>query len=169
MRARVPTDDLIDLSVRLPRRLVEQAVLDAHCDMPGSTHRRIALAKAILAGRRRRRVLLPGIRLGEASWDMLLDLYVAAYDGGRVDVSGLCIASGASPTTALRHLQRLVDAGAVHRLPDPHDRRRTWTVIDPALTRSLDRWLDLQLAALEACIPTESPRVEESRPWQAIG
>jgi len=148
MRARSrPDEELIAVDVRLPRGLVEETVLAAH-RYAGGDDRRVALARLILAGYRRRRALLPGVRLGEPGWAMALDLYTAAHAGKPVDVSGLCLASGAAPTTALRRLEWLAGAGAVHRRPDPRDRRRTWVEIDAAFGEAIGRWLDLQLAAL---------------------
>ncbi len=38
----------------------------------------------------------------DPGWDMLLDLYAAELERGRVSVSSLCIAAAVAPTTALR-------------------------------------------------------------------
>ncbi|TPG18810.1 MarR family transcriptional regulator [Sphingomonas koreensis] len=132
----------------MPRQLVEHSIAAATRRTAQSDDRRTALAQWILAGRRRRVFLLPDVAFGDASWDLILDLYLVARRGGRVDVSGLCVASGAPPTTALRHLDRLVAKQLVRRLPDPYDRRRFHVEISPSLAAALDDWLDAQLAAL---------------------
>ncbi|WP_337847946.1 winged helix DNA-binding protein [Sphingomonas sp.] len=60
----------------------------------------------------------------DPAWDMLLDLYAARLEGVRVSVSSLCIAAAVPPTTALRWIGTLHDAGLFEREPDPIDRRR---------------------------------------------
>ncbi len=60
----------------------------------------------------------------DPAWDMLLDLYAAQLEGGRVSVSSLCIAASVPPTTALRWIGTMHDAGLFEREADPGDRRR---------------------------------------------
>ena len=62
----------------------------------------------------------------DPAWDMLLDLFAAELEGGRVSVSSLCIAAHVAPTTALRWITRLLDAGVFARQADPRDRRRAF-------------------------------------------
>ena len=45
----------------------------------------------------------------EPTWDILLDLYLAAAKGRPVSVSSACIGSGAPQTTAIRHLAELTE------------------------------------------------------------
>ncbi|MCR5870290.1 MULTISPECIES: hypothetical protein [unclassified Sphingomonas] len=60
----------------------------------------------------------------DPAWDMLLDLYAARLERGRVSVSSLCIAASVPPTTALRWIGTMHDAGLFEREADPGDRRR---------------------------------------------
>ncbi len=60
----------------------------------------------------------------DPAWDMLLDLYAARLEGSRVSVSSLCIAASVPPTTALRWIGTMHDAGLFEREADPGDRRR---------------------------------------------
>ncbi|PZQ60107.1 MAG: hypothetical protein DI544_09615 [Sphingomonas taxi] len=70
----------------------------------------------------------------DPAWDMLLDLFAAHLEGGRVSVSSLCIAAAVAPTTALRWIGRLTAARLLLRAPDPSDRRRAFvTLTDEAL------------------------------------
>ena len=62
----------------------------------------------------------------DPAWDMLLDLFAAELEGAEVSVSSLCIAAAVAPTTALRWVGRLTDAGLFERRPDPQDRRRAF-------------------------------------------
>lgn len=65
----------------------------------------------------------------DPAWDMLLDLFAAGLEGGRVSVSSLCIAAAVAPTTALRWIGRLSDAGLLAREADPGDRRRAFVAL----------------------------------------
>jgi hypothetical protein len=62
----------------------------------------------------------------DPAWDMLLDLFAAELEGAEVSVSSLCIAAAVAPTTALRWVGRMTDAGLFDRRPDPQDRRRAF-------------------------------------------
>lgn len=63
---------------------------------------------------------------GEPAWEMLLDLAVAEGDGNRLSVSALCIGSCSAPTTALRYIKAMEQAGIVRREEDAADARRTY-------------------------------------------
>ena len=65
----------------------------------------------------------------DPAWDMLLDLFAADLEGARVSVSSLCIAAAVAPTTALRWIAKMVDAGLFAREPDPFDRRRAFMAL----------------------------------------
>ncbi len=65
----------------------------------------------------------------DPAWDMLLDLYAAELEGGRVSVSSLCIAAAVAPTTALRWIGRMIEAGLLERRPDLDDRRRAFMAL----------------------------------------
>lgn len=59
----------------------------------------------------------------DPAWDILLDL-LASRDGDPVAVSSLCFDAGVPPTTALRHVQNLAQAGLIRRTADESDHRR---------------------------------------------
>jgi DNA-binding MarR family transcriptional regulator len=65
----------------------------------------------------------------DPAWDMLLDLYAAQLERAQVSVSSLCIAAAVAPTTALRWIGRMTDAGLFERHPDPFDRRRAYIAL----------------------------------------
>ncbi len=67
----------------------------------------------------------------DPAWDMLLDLFAAELEEVRVSVSSLCIAAAVAPTTALRWIARMTEAGLFERLPDPADRRRAFMRLAP--------------------------------------
>lgn len=67
---------------------------------------------------------LTGILEPDASWSMLSELLRARLSRRRVSVTSLCLASKSPATTALRRIERLLEAGLVSCTQDPKDRRR---------------------------------------------
>ncbi|WP_242128458.1 MarR family transcriptional regulator [Sphingobium sp. Sx8-8] len=94
-------------------------------------------ARRLLAQRRRRDQLLGADLFGEPIWDMCLDLFANAVEGRPVSISSLCIASGTSTTTALRHIAMLVDRGLLLRRQDASDGRRVLVELAPMLFEQL--------------------------------
>jgi predicted transcriptional regulator len=89
----------------------------------------LALARAIYAGRRRRERFLAADLFGEPTWDILLDLFIAAGEGRRVPTTSACIGANVPPTTALRWLRILETRGLVEREDDGRDGRRTFVCL----------------------------------------
>ncbi|KMS53280.1 MarR family transcriptional regulator [Sphingobium cupriresistens LL01] len=73
--------------------------------------------------RRKRELAFPNLFF-DPSWDILIDLYAAAGTGHQVSVTSACIASRAPTSTALRHIDRMIDLGLIARRNDPQDGRR---------------------------------------------
>ncbi len=73
----------------------------------------------------------------DPGWDMLLDLYAAQLERGRVSVSSLCIAAAVAPTTALRWIARMTDTGLFERRPDLLDRRRAFMVLSDRASEAM--------------------------------
>ncbi len=117
-------------------------------------HQRLALtlAREFYAGRRRRARYLSGDLFGEPTWDILLDLYVAAQENRRVSTTSACIGAHVPPTTALRWLRILEMRGMVERENDGRDGRRTFVKLTSRGRSVLDAMLgtmaDTLLAAL---------------------
>lgn len=83
------------------------------------------IRQIVRARRLRDRYVGPGL-FEDPAWDMMLDLYAAHLERAHVSVSSLCIAAAVAPTTALRWIARLTEAGLFERRPDPFDRRRAF-------------------------------------------
>ncbi len=81
-------------------------------------------AQLMLEVRKKRDGIFGSQLFEDPAWNMLLDLHASTVGGRTVTVSDLCLASGASATTALRRLGTLLDMGLIERQPDPVDRRR---------------------------------------------
>jgi DNA-binding MarR family transcriptional regulator len=76
----------------------------------------------------------------DPAWDMLLDLLQAEIAQHRVPVSSLCIAAVVPPTTALRWIKTMTDAGLFERRADPHDGRRVFVELAPAASDAMRRY-----------------------------
>jgi len=99
-----------------------------------------AIRKAIRARRQRDRFFGAGL-FEDPAWDMLLDLFAARIEGIQVSVSSLCIAAAVAPTTALRWIGRLTDAGLFARHADPRDRRRAHIALSPEAVNAMHGYL----------------------------
>lgn len=77
----------------------------------------------------------------DPAWDMLLDLFAAQLEDIQVSVSSLCIAAAVAPTTALRWIGRLTDAGLLARHADPRDRRRANVTLTAVALDGFHRYL----------------------------
>lgn len=85
----------------------------------------LTLARTRYDARRKRASVFDNAELfGEPAWDILLDLYIAHAEGKPVSVSSACIGSASPPTTGLRWLGVLQEAGLLEREHDVRDQRR---------------------------------------------
>lgn len=82
--------------------------------------------RAVIRARRMRAQFFADELFADPAWDMLLDLFAAALERRQVSVSSLCIAAAVPPTTALRWIGTLHEAGLFERQADPSDRRRAY-------------------------------------------
>ena len=94
---------------------------DGDGEVPGA-----AEIRAVIRARRLRTQFFNGELFADPAWDMLLDLFAADLEQRRVSVSSLCIAAAVPPTTALRWIGSLHEAGLFERRADPSDRRRAY-------------------------------------------
>ncbi len=94
---------------------------------------------AIRARRLRDQFFTPEL-FADPAWDMLLDLYAARLERGRVSVSSLCIAASVPPTTALRWIGTMHDAGLFEREADPGDRRRAHITLSSRAADAMRRY-----------------------------
>ncbi len=82
--------------------------------------------RRVIRARRLRSEFFQGDLFADPAWDMLLDLLAAELEDRKVPVSSLCIAAAVPPTTALRWIGTLNEAGLFQREADPKDRRRAY-------------------------------------------
>ncbi len=87
---------------------------------------RSALVREIIRQRQLRARFFDDGLFADPAWDILLDLTASKVEGKQVSVSSLCIAACVPPTTALRWIGQMTEAGLLDRVRDPIDRRRAF-------------------------------------------
>lgn len=106
------------------------------------------LIRGLIRQRQVRARFFDGELFSDPAWDMLLDLAAARVEQKRVSVTSLCIASGVPPTTALRWIGQMVDAGLFFRVCDDSDRRRAFIELTDGAIDALARYFaEISLAA----------------------
>ena len=94
------------------------------------------LVRAALAQCQQRRHILPELMLEDPRWLMALDLLLGVAEQRAVTVTNLAIAAGVPFTTALRHINAMVNEGLVHRVDHPTDRRVVFVELSPDAARA---------------------------------
>lgn len=136
-------------SLALKQPLPETAFAASLVPDTAAGHAAVALAHELYVGRRKRERYLSSDLFGEPTWDMLLDLYVAAREDRRVPTTSACIGAHVPPTTALRWLRILEAKGLVEREDDGRDGRRTFVRLTSKGLLAMDGWLEGMLLALD--------------------
>ncbi len=98
------------------------------------------LVRRIIRHRQLRARFFAGELFADPAWDMLLDLAAARAEHARVSVTSLCIASGVPPTTALRWIGQMTDAGLLERANDDTDRRRAFIALTDRAADAMARY-----------------------------
>lgn len=80
--------------------------------------------------------------LAGPSWEILLDLAEASLRGEAVPASSASATTLVPLSTALRHVNNLVEAGLVRRWTDPTDKRRTLLELEPHAKAAMHRYLE---------------------------
>jgi hypothetical protein len=98
------------------------------------------LVRKIIRQRQFRARFFDGDLFADPAWDMLLDLTAARAEHARVSVTSLCIASGVPPTTALRWIGQMTEAGLFERVEDEADRRRAFIALTDKAADGMARY-----------------------------
>ncbi|MFM5925242.1 MAG: winged helix DNA-binding protein [Novosphingobium sp.] len=98
------------------------------------------LVRRIIRQRQLRARFFDGDLFADPAWDMLLDLTAARAEHARVSVTSLCIASGVPPTTALRWIGQMIEAGLLERVEDEADRRRAFITLTDKAADNMARY-----------------------------
>lgn len=98
------------------------------------------LIRRIIRQRQLRARFVDGDLFADPAWDMLLDLTASRIEGKQVSVTSLCIAAAVPPTTALRWIGQLVEAGLFARVSDAVDRRRAFIALTDKAADAMARY-----------------------------
>jgi hypothetical protein len=98
------------------------------------------LVRRIIRHRQQRARFFDGELFADPAWDILLDLTAARVEHTRVSVTSLCIASGVPPTTALRWISQMTEAGLLERVEDDTDRRRAFIALSERAADAMARY-----------------------------
>lgn len=98
------------------------------------------LVRRIIRQRQLRAKHFDGELFADPAWDILLDLTAARAEHTRVSVTSLCIASGVPPTTALRWISQMTEAGLLERVEDEADRRRAFIQLSDRAAEAMARY-----------------------------
>jgi DNA-binding MarR family transcriptional regulator len=83
----------------------------------------------------------PAVLMGP-SWEVLLDITDATLRGEAVPASSASATTHVPLSTALRHINGLVEAGLVRRWTDPKDKRRKLLMLEPHTAITMQRYLE---------------------------
>jgi DNA-binding MarR family transcriptional regulator len=98
------------------------------------------LVRRIIRQRQLRGQFFDSDLFADPAWDILLDLTAARAEHIRVSVTSLCIASGVPPTTALRWISQMTEAGLLERVEDDSDRRRAFIQLGDKAADAMARY-----------------------------
>ncbi len=114
------------------------------------------VARRLQVVRRRRAEVFPPDLFGEPAWDILLELYAAEQEGKSTTISAACLAPAAvPPTTALRYLNAMLDAGMIKPWAEGKTRYvRLAEATRDRMTALLDRMTE---GRLDPCRDGEAP------------
>lgn len=98
------------------------------------------LVRQIIRQRQMRARFFDGELFADPAWDILLDLTAARAEHERVSVTSLCIASGVPPTTALRWISQMTEAGLLERVEDEQDKRRAFIALSDNAADAMARY-----------------------------
>lgn len=113
---------------------------------------RRAFAGKVFSIRRVRNRFFPEDLFAEPAWDILLLLYGVEQCRERLSISAVCASVDAPPTTVLRWIDKLEQAGMLVRQKHPTDGRVSWLALTEESVSRLDQFFDSALSMqLSSC------------------
>ena len=97
------------------------------------------IVRGICELRSKRADAFPAKLFGDATWDILLQLYAARLESQRLSITRLTKLCGLPATTVLRRLGVLEEEGLVTRAGDPFDGRRIYVALSFAGSEAMER------------------------------
>jgi DNA-binding MarR family transcriptional regulator len=114
----------------------------AKLDMTPTKDELQAFTRMLLKFQHNRSKFFDSMVLAGPSWDILLDIAEATLRGEAVPASSASASTDVPLSTALRHVNNLVDAGLVRRWTDPTDKRRSLLELAPDAVTTMQRYLE---------------------------
>lgn len=111
----------------------------------------IAFIRTIMAMRQSRTTHIPISQMGDAAWDILLDVYACQLEGVKLPVTAVGTLAGIPAATAQRWIKRLTQQGMLAQIADPKDRRRSHVLLSPKACDAMRAWHADVCAMLAAC------------------
>jgi len=119
-----------------------------HRNPLGGNSAALDVARASAKIRRTRSKFFEPWVLASPTWDILLELALAALEGEIVSISSICALTEFPTSTALRHVRLLEVAGMISRETDQADRRRALLRIEPDALSTMQRYFEAARPAL---------------------
>lgn len=139
----MPSQQAVDLVVALQRCLTSfHALQEEPPVLDGQDGDGFAMLARYVEARRVRAMIFGQNLFADPAWDMLLDLTAARAEHARVSVTSLCIAAAVPPTTALRWISQMVEAGLFERQCDDTDRRRAFITLSENAAHAMARYFE---------------------------
>ena len=101
-----------------------------------------------------RQGLLPPQWQSHVTWNMLIELYLYRLQDRLANVKQITLGSGASPTTAQRHISALVESSWVQRETNRRDHRVVNLWLTEQAAEVIDEWLDKRIAQRKTWTPS---------------
>jgi DNA-binding MarR family transcriptional regulator len=124
-------------------RPAPQGLFDSPVKLPVQPQSEPVDVRMLIKLRRMRERFFEPSLFADPGWDILLDLYAAADEGKSVSVSSLCIAAAVPPTTALRWITNMTEAGLLIRVQDPGDARRVFIELAPHTYNQMQAYFEV--------------------------
>lgn len=100
------------------------------------------LAEEEYYSHKQRQTFVPEHLCHDQAWYILLDLFMRESRGLATSVTSACIASGGAPTTALRYLSLIEEAGLIEIVRARHDRRVRFVSLTKAGKSAMAAYLE---------------------------
>lgn len=140
------SDEADRFRVKSPARSWQPPADDSRAKEPGGASNIPLLdsefLRRIIRHRQLRSRYFEGELFTDPAWDILLDLAAARAENAQVSVTSLCIASGVPPTTALRWIGLMTEAGLLERVKDQSDRRRVFIALSDRAAQAMASYFD---------------------------
>jgi len=137
--------------------MLKDSEVELHDKLPNL----IAVAQAQIHNNQTRVKYFPDCALNETSWNIIIDLFVAAGQRQNISVSSACIASGSPATTALRHIYVLEKHLILERYAAQDDKRIQYLCLTEEARWRMADWLNgVALASQRAVLSPQIPKLQ---------